>query len=116
VTKPCFVCGAAMPDGGHAARLIVPGPGLVTACGPVCAGDRRFLMDPPPDDLAYTGRVHQGYGAGLLGEAFPADMPIGSAWAFGFRHGAVDRRNTLALAERKWQAAEADAINPKLPG
>lgn len=47
----------------------------------------------PPDAPAYTANVHAGYSAGLQGE--PLQHDIGSGWAFGWRHGTNERRNTL---------------------
>lgn len=35
--------------------------------------------------------LYGGYAAGLRGDPWPNDAPIGSWWAFGYRHGCVDR-------------------------
>jgi hypothetical protein len=43
----------------------------------------------------YSELVESGYAFGLAGFPFPADEPIGSAWAHGFRLGRSDANSTV---------------------
>jgi hypothetical protein len=43
-------------------------------------------------DRIYAASVRDGYDFGLSGAPFPDHEPIGSAWAFGYRHGATELR------------------------